>query len=1407
MAVVEVLDGADALRGSILSVRDGAGRTVGLAFLVTDTLAFTCAHVVNSATGTPRDADATGVSVELAPVFGPDGGAVVRATVEHWSAVGVPRHAADDVAVLRLHDAVAGGTPVRLGNAPAVQGELPVWAFGIPAGRPLGVWHAGTLRGVVASGWLQINQGADPGYRVERGFSGGPVWDEARQAVIGMIAEADLGKVSAAYAIPSAHLLAAVPELRQPSPYPGLAPYPETMRAAFLGREAETRAVVDLLDGERWVTVAGPSGSGKSSLILAGVVPWLRESGADVVVLRPGDGRPPVVDSAGSHRTVVVVDQLEELFELPGEVRDEFARALFGDGLPSRVRVLSTLRHDFLGQALAHPLLRRAVRGGRLYLLGPLQGEGLRAVVTRAGTSEPPRYEDGLVDRIVADAQASPAPMPLLSHTLAAIWDGAPGSRLTHRAYDDAGGVGGALDRAAGHWLDQVPVGLAEEHLPHLLAKLVRIPSPTAEPTRRAVSAAELTEPERHLARRLTTAGVLVSGGPLDTPAEAVGGSDVLVELAHDALFGAWGSLRAFVAGNRSFLLWSENLRHDAQRWAERGQGRAELLPSDAELAVATRWERERGDGLMTVQRDYLAAGRARRAARRRRRRLVLAGTAIVTVLLLALVTVVVASRASSAEQRRLTASRVLAESSAEVERADPALGILASVAAWRTAPTDEARDQLLALYVRYRPYARVLPAGLGTPGGMAHSADGDVVAVVSQSARLTVHVNVLSGTIRFAHLTDQRRIKVADVSADGSRIVAFREDGTAFWFDVRRDAPDLRGPVHDLQDAKERVPTPADTSRYNGWHHLQRPVISPDGRFAVARVWDRFVRWDLRSGRIIGDAPASYDTMWDLWPGGTDAATVLVPVVTEPAALRQAVFEVDLGTGASRVVARGGDEWLLSGDRTTLVRCQKGTSRVEYSRFRVADGVERGTPFGYDSSVCLMGGTDRTGQLLVTNANIGLSDGLATIDLEKGVTAARFPVPKGWIGAAGEDVLAERGGRFYQLGRPSGDVPVGYIEVATSDDGAGRSADQVLLGDGTRTVSISDRAASAARSADHRLQLRSEEFPGRVVAEAEVRVPGWELGVADGIRVDPRGELVADREGPTVVAVRDSATLRTRATVEAVPAPAGDPPDERVAVRDLAGNSGGTAGYRRSGFTYFFDATGDLVTVSHDVVQYWRAQTGAEVARFDLSASRPAGAADLLASVAPTASPGRIAVTYPGFAGTRVLDIAAGRIVADLPTGPQTASVQFDPAGKHVVVRHYDGTVEVRRSGSWDLVLGPLQVGRDAEYVARFPTGGRFLLAADNGVRTYDLGPGTQIGSFRFGGQKPGRTLDVSGGGERVLHERSDGQTLVVPLRPDQWRRTLCAVIGHRVITAAELAYLAKGTTGTGGTCGQGDA
>ncbi|MDQ3790955.1 MAG: hypothetical protein M3422_27440, partial [Actinomycetota bacterium] len=171
------------------------------------------------------------------------------------------------------------------------------------------------------------------------------------------------------------------------------------------------------------------------------------------------------------------------------------------------------------------------------------------------------------------------------------------------------------------------------------------------------------------------------------------------------------------------------------------------------------------------------------------------------------------------------------------------------------------------------------------------------------------------------------------------------------------------------------------------------------------------------------------------------------------------------------------------------------------------------------------------------------------------------------------------------------------------------------------------------------------------------------------------------------------------------------------------------------------------------------------------------------------------------------------GKVVADVPTGPKTGSVQFDPAGRYVVLHGRDRTVEVRDARSWALVLGPVRLDSDDEYVTRFVTGERFLVAADNSVLTYDLRTGNKVESFRFGGEAPGlggppgTVHDVSGGGERVIYQRSLDTPRVVPLDPGQWQRTLCAVVGHRELSADELADLAGGAADIDDICGPGDA
>lgn len=203
------------LGGGVLRVLRADGEAAGAAFLVTDRLAVTCAHVV--------DAEGVGARVQVdAPIAGVS--APVTASVRHW-------HPDEDVAVLELPAPLAGASrPV-----PLVATGDDLWGhrartIGFPGRHQQGIWHAGVLRQRQGNGWIQFERAGDSdgGYAVGRGFSGAPVWDDELAAVVGMVVAADSGH-PVAFLIPTFRLVAAAPVLRDavgpPSPFPGLVPH------------------------------------------------------------------------------------------------------------------------------------------------------------------------------------------------------------------------------------------------------------------------------------------------------------------------------------------------------------------------------------------------------------------------------------------------------------------------------------------------------------------------------------------------------------------------------------------------------------------------------------------------------------------------------------------------------------------------------------------------------------------------------------------------------------------------------------------------------------------------------------------------------------------------------------------------------------------------------------------------------------------------------------------------------------------------------------------------------------------------------------------------------------------------------------------------------------------------------
>ena len=295
------------------------------------------------------------------------------------------------------------------------------------------------------------------------------------------------------------------------SPFPGLDFFDEVRAADFFGREAEIEEALALLDdgrrARRWLQIDGASGAGKSSFARAGIVPAVRagklRSGPRewiIVVLRPGSDPivnlaealvgaakndnegAPALDTRGrsldgvirelraspgalaamlceglpkAHGVLLLVDQLEEVFTLahaaePAVKQFDLQLAAALDHPDCPLLLVTTIRSDFVARMGELPALEGKLSTETIrYYLGPMREAGLRAAIEKPAERAGLTYEPGLVDRIVADARSSAGALPLVAHVLQALYATRDGQTMTLRAYDQLGGLGGAIATSA----------------------------------------------------------------------------------------------------------------------------------------------------------------------------------------------------------------------------------------------------------------------------------------------------------------------------------------------------------------------------------------------------------------------------------------------------------------------------------------------------------------------------------------------------------------------------------------------------------------------------------------------------------------------------------------------------------------------------------------------------------------------------------------------------------------------------------------------------------------------------------------------------------------------------------------------------------------------------------------------
>jgi len=414
---------------------------------------------------------------------------------------------------------------------------------------------------------------------------------------------------------------------QEDAPTPGIAPYKgllffdESDSELFFGREALTARlaehVINLVmdSSSRFLAVVGASGSGKSSLVRAGLAVALKRAGWDTHVFTPTTNPMRMLDinlnmmrRNNAERVLILVDQFEEVFTL---CHDEIERIAFIENLltsaqdtSKKIAIVIALRADFYSHCAQYPLLRQAVAAEQEYI-GQMTAEELRRAIEEPARRGGWEFEPGLVDILLNDigaqgtSEPEPGALPLLSHALLATWEHRRGRIFTTAGYHASGGVRGAIAETAENVFNDQFNQTQQELARDVFLRLTELGKGTEDTRRRAA----LNELVRQSAEATQLRAVL------NTLAEArlITLNEDSAEVAHEALIREWQRLHEWLTQDREGLLLHRHLTESAQEWEVRGHDPSELYRG-ARLAQAREWASIHEQRLNARERAFLAA-------------------------------------------------------------------------------------------------------------------------------------------------------------------------------------------------------------------------------------------------------------------------------------------------------------------------------------------------------------------------------------------------------------------------------------------------------------------------------------------------------------------------------------------------------------------------------------------------------------------------------------------------------------------------------------------------------------------------------------------------------------------------------------------------------------------------------
>lgn len=640
-------------------------------------------------------------------------------------------------------------------------------------------------------------------------------------------------------------------------PYPGLSAYDAEDAAVFFGRDDDIDALVARARPGAIVTLVGPSGSGKSSVLRAGVVPRLRGTGRRVIVVDPdAAGLARLRTAADEDAAVIAVDQAEELLALHSDDLRELA-ALLRPWVDRGGCLVLALRSDFLDRATAIPGIGAAL-GRDVYALSPLDDDRLRLAITGPAESRGLGIETGLTEVILRDAGDRTGILPAMSHALAATWARRDGATLTISGYEEAGGIAGAIAQSA----EQVYRSLGGHGQAACRSLMMRLVERT---------------PEGATVRRRASIETLTSGATRRSVVESLVAARLVtvdhdsVIIAHEAVGSAWPRLDAWLTEDADDARMLRQAESAASAWQAAGRRDDDLLRG-ARLQEILEWRERTSPELTETEAAHLQASAAaqrdemrelseratRERASNRRLRVALVASAIllVAVILASAVAVVRGVEAEAAAEDALIESLTTTTLSPATTLETAALLAAEIHRRWPGDPRAFTalqgilgRADGLVRTVRFADDARVAAAIIPRTRTSLVTIDRPVVGVLGGLDASVQVIDLTTGEVIREFDTDLPPLEPS--SAQGREVVVSDDGSTALIVSPVASADSVDGCCASLTAVALRAEGSALGPHALPMGLTDEPVLSRDGAVAYLLLEGSAApaRLDLRSG------------------------------------------------------------------------------------------------------------------------------------------------------------------------------------------------------------------------------------------------------------------------------------------------------------------------------------------------------------------------------------------------------------------------------------------------------------------------------------------------------------------------------------------------------------------------------